>query len=212
MSRNEHDKKAKLTNRNLPLFMGIAAGAIMVFILGISKPGMEAIAKVKEVFVPQKKVLQQIEGEKEQHEVNLKKNTKGYIIYMDDSYFTIEHLNGSDKITPKNKLNDSNFPELYMEIKEVSNKKPSDLFYTIEKQLKSQYKYVNSTGKVVQPLEALRISATSDKKSNSKEVVNYIVDNKKGGSFLITQQLFIEAEEGMGVRFNNILKEFKLTE
>ena len=38
----------------------------------------------------------------------------------------------------------------------------------------------------------------------------YIVDNQAGGSFLIECKLFVEAEEGHGARFGNMLETFEV--
>jgi RNA polymerase sigma factor (sigma-70 family) len=44
-----------------------------------------------------------------------------------------------------------------------------------------------------------------------KVVKYYLIDNGQGGTFVIEQHYFVEASEGHGARFDNMLKQFQVT-
>ncbi|MGH4122749.1 MAG: hypothetical protein ACREV6_07460 [Clostridium sp.] len=192
------------------LAKGIAAAVLLIFVAVGTPPGVSAINKVKSILAPKKNVVQSLEGQGYKKEVTLVESKSGYTIYIDEDYFKVEHLAGIDKITPKNKSTDSKLPEVYMEIQQVSGTKPQEIYSKLENELKSSNMVVRNTGKVNTPMNALRISASVGTKWNDKMVVYYIASNNKGGSFIIKEQLFNEAEEGLGGRFDNSLKEFRV--
>lgn len=194
------------------LFAKIAAVIAFIIIFTNSKPGMAAIGKVKSILVPEKKITQQLEGIESESEVTLKESSAGYTLYIDASYFNLETTEGKEKITPKNKSENTSLPEVYMEIWQVTDKNPSQLLSELESELKTSYKNVTNKNKIDSPLQALNLRANTGVKWNDKVVAYYLVDNKQGGSFVIKQQYFLEAEEGMGARFDNMLKEFRLIE
>jgi len=63
---------------------------------------------------------------------------------------------------------------------------------------------------VKEPINSIFIYAGGATKWNDPVSKYYFVDNTKGGTFVIKQQLFLEAAEGHGVRFDNMVKEFKI--
>jgi hypothetical protein len=188
----------------------IAAVVFLVFLAVGTTPGVSAINKMKSILVPKKNVVHKLEGQDHEEKVNLVESKRGYTIYIDENYYKVELLSDRDRITPKDKSAD--VPEVYMEIQQVSGTKPEEVYPKLEKELKISNDVVNSTGKVVKPLDALSISASVGRKWNDKLVVYYIVPDKKGGSFIIKEQLFNEGVEGFGGRFDNCLKEFRVEE
>lgn len=120
----------------------------------------------------------------------------------------MQNVNGKDKITPKTKA--ANLPEVYMEIEQIKNNKPADVAASLEKELKGKYKRIENRGKVKEPINGTLIYASSGTKWNDTVIKYYVVDDTKGGSFIIKQQFFVEASEGHGARFDNMLKGFKI--
>lgn len=187
---------------------GSIAAAVAVVIGVNTQYGQAAVGKIKELFVPNKIVKQEIEGMPSENNMALKESSMKYIIYIDEQMYTMQNLQGKDKIVPKNKA--ANVPEVFMEIQQIKDKKPEVVAAEVEKELKSKFKTVKSEGAVKEPLSGILLRANSGTKWNDTVVQYYLVDNTKGGTFVIKQQYFMEASEGHGARFYHMLKEFKI--
>jgi len=159
-------------------------------------------------FAPEKQVVKEIEGMPEEIEVALKEGKSGYIIYIDEERYTMQHLEGKDKITANSKA--ENAPEVFMEIQQVKDKKPEVIASELQKELTGKYDKVENKGAINSPVKGILIYASSGSEWNSPIIKYYLVDNTKGGTFVIKQQLFLEASEGHGVRLDNMLKDFKI--
>jgi hypothetical protein len=214
--RNELNlSEGKVTNMNtkkskIPAFFkyGSIAAAMAVVIVSNTQYGHAAADKIKQLFAPNKVVKLQIEGTDEKQKVSLKEGSAKYIIYIDEERYTMESKAGKDKIVPKIKA--KGYPEVFMEIQQIKDKSPKVVASEIEKELKVKYKSVDNKGTVKQPLKAILIDGRSGSKSKDTVVNYYLVDNTKGGTFVIKQQYFVEASEGHGARFYGMLKEFKI--
>lgn len=187
----------------------VAAALLLTFFLG-TEPGKAAIDKVKEFFEPQKNITQQLEGDQEDTLMELEQSKMGYILYVDREYYDVIHEEGMDRILAKNQGED--LPKVFMEITQIEDKGVDAVATDIESQLGSKYSNVENRGQVSDPVNGTLIRAASGQEWNDTVVVYYLVDNTKGGTFVIKQQYFVEAEEGHGARFYHILKEFKIIE
>lgn len=205
MKRSDRKKK-----KRMPAFIkyGSIAAAVALIIVANTEYGQAAVGKIKEIFVPNKIVKQEIEGMPSQDKVTLKESSMNYIIYIDEQIYTMQSLEGKDRIVPKVKA--ANAPEVFMEIQQIKDKKPSTVASEIEKELKSKYKTVQNKGTVKEPVSSISLRANSGTKWNDTVVQYYLVDNTIGGTFVIKEQYFMEASEGHGARFYNMLKEFKI--
>lgn len=95
----------------------------------------------------------------------------------------------------------------------LENKSPEKLAGEIHSLLKA-YPTLLDVRKVELPKPAWEVYAvggTGGKAWNDEVIRYYVFDNKHGGSFVVKQQYFLEAEEGHGDRFRQILKEFHIT-
>jgi hypothetical protein len=208
---SEGESKNMKTKKNgIPAFVkyGSIAAAMAIVIASNTQYGHAAADKIKQLFAPNKIVKLQIEGTNEKQNVSLKEGSAKYIIYIDEERYTMVSKDGKDKITPKIKA--KNYPEVFMEIHQIKGKTPKALASEIEKELKTKYKNVDNKGAVKEPLKAIFLNARSGSKSKDTVVNYYLVDNTKGGTFVIKQQYFVEASEGHGARFYGMLKEFKI--
>jgi hypothetical protein len=207
---NKKTMKSKKKKSDIWSFVryGSIAAAVAIVILSNTEYGHAAVDKIRQMFAPNKVVEQKIEGMPTQDKVTLKEGSAKYIIYIDEQIYKMESLNGKDKISPINKA--ENYPEVYMEIEQIKDKKTADVIGTIEKDLQGKYKKVENRGKVKDPIESTLIYASTGTKWNDVVIKYYVVDNTKGGSFIIKQQFFLEASEGHGARLDNMLNEFKI--
>lgn len=206
---NSKIEKKKKKSKLLTFTKYGSIAAAIVIVIGLNTEyGEAAVGKIKEFFAPNKVVNQKIEGTDNQTELNLKESIMNYVIYVDDKAYSMLQENGKDKIVAKVKA--SNAPEVFMEIEQIKGEKPEIVASKIEKELKTIYKTVENKGTVNTPTKGILIYANSGTKWNSTVVKYYLIDNTKGGTFVIKQQLFLEAEEGHGTRLDNMLKEFKI--
>ncbi len=199
-------KRSKVRSMFTALTLTVAALGIVFFTS--TNAGRAAVAKIKEILVPEKVIVQDIEGQKEDTKVNLNEGP-GYVIYIDEEMYQVVKEDGKDRIVPKFKP-DNNLPEVYMEIQRVANKSPQRMAAQLETELKSSFETVENYGVVNDPIESISLHARSGLKPDSTIVKYYLVDDKHGGTFVIKQQYFLEAAEGHGARFYHMLKEFKI--
>jgi hypothetical protein len=203
-------RSKKKNNRGFFRYGSVAAAALAVVIFSNTEYGHATANKIREMFVPNKTITQNLEGMEEDNDVLLKEGSSKYIIYIDEERYTMKSENGKDIISSKFKL--ENYPEVFMEIEQIKGKKPEALASEIENTLKGKYPRVENKGNVTTPINSILISAYSGSDSKDAVIKYYFIDNKEGGTFVIKQQLFIEALEGHGVRLDNMLKEFKIVE
>lgn len=98
-----------------------------------------------------------------------------------------------------------------MDITQKIGVKPEDAVKEIQQEVNSKYPHVGEVEQVNTPVVGYRLRADQgNKKWNDEVVVYYVFSNKQNGSFIIKQKYFLEASEGHGVRFDNMLKEFKI--
>lgn len=188
-------------------YAGIAAAFLAIFLATNPQYVDAAVDKIKELFVPTKTIEQSLEGNDEKVQVDLEVSPQKYVIYIDKSHYKLEKVDGKDIIKPIKQA--EGYPEVSMTIEQV-DKAPADALADIEKELKSTFKEVKESEQVTEPVKGLSILAVNGSKWNDTVVNYYVVDNTKGGSFIIKEQYFLEASEGHGARFYNMLKEFKI--
>lgn len=186
----------------------LMAAALLIVFFTSTNAGRAAVAKIKEILAPEKVIVQDIEGQKEDTKVNLNEGP-GYVIYVDEEMYRLVKQDGKDRIVPKLEPS-NNLPEVYMEIQRVANKSPQEMAAQLERELKSSFETVENYGLVKDPIESIELHARSGLKPDSIVVTYYLVDDKHGGTFVIKQQYFLEAAEGHGARFYHMLKEFKV--
>ncbi|WP_372632163.1 hypothetical protein [Cohnella sp.] len=203
-------KRSDRTMRTLKITMGVAV-FIMAFGVFLAMPAGTAFMKdVKEWFAPEKKVEVEVEGQKEETDQKLHQNEESkYVIYYDQERYKLVQESGKDVITTKEPLPER-YPEVSMTIEQVKDEKPEDLIKRLSGELSGNYEDVREVEKVSEPVQGYAVRALAGKEWDSEVVVIYVVDNGKQGSFTITEKYFLEAAEGHGARFHQMLKEFKV--
>lgn len=205
-------KTAKKQRKSKGWLTGTIAAAVLLGIFATSTDTGEAfVSNIKEYFAPEKAVIEEIEGIQEEKEVILKESEAGYIIYIDEERYKLIEEDGVDKIVFKEQL-DERFPEVSMSINQVSNKEPEVVAEEIYDELKDTFTKVDDITTVNDPITSILVSAIDGNEWNSPVTKVYILSNEKEGSFIIKQKYFLEAAEGHGARFHQMLKEFKIVE
>lgn len=209
--RRNNMKKKRNNNRRLIVQIGASAAAIILFVSAVAtEPGQAALRRVKEYLDPEKTITEELEGQQEDADVTLKESKLGYSIYFDEERYTLEKVDGADRIVPILGENASYLPEVFMEIKHIKDGDRDSLALEIEERLREEFKEVELVGEVESPIVGISMFAYDGHNWDSTSVKYYIVDDNHGGVFIIYQKLFIEASEGHGVRFDNMLKEFRI--
>ena len=88
-------KKMKKKNRVIPIIITTAAALVIAFSLQ-TDTGMAFMKGIKDMFVPEKEIIQSIEGQDEETDVNLNEGTNSeYIIYVDETRYKM--INGEEQ-------------------------------------------------------------------------------------------------------------------
>lgn len=212
--------------RMIKITTGLAAAFAAVAVYLSMPAGTVFMEDLQNWFAPEKKVEVNIEGEKEQTQQILHKggNPSGstepdsgetkpessrYVIYYDQERYKLVQQEGKDVITTKEPLPDR-YPEVSFTIEQDPDTKPADLIADLEKEIKGKYAKTDAVEQVTQPVAGYRLHALNGQEWDSEVTTVYVVDNGKQGSFVLTMKYFLEAAEGHGARFEQMLKEFKV--
>lgn len=191
--------------------VGTAATAAILFAVSFQTAPVQAfIDQVKEWFAPEKAVEQELEGMPETSVDSLHEGAD-YVIYIDESRFKMVRESGVDRIELKEKPTDDRYPEVFMEISQEGSD-PQTVTERIQSELQEYPKVeANQVEEPVQGWEVHAVGGTGGQEWDDPVVRYYVFDNEQGGSFVVKQQYFLEASEGFGARFRNMMKEFHIT-
>ncbi|WP_186321384.1 hypothetical protein [Bacillus sp. FJAT-22090] len=204
-------KKMKKKSKFIPIMIAAAAAILLLFTTQ-TDTGLAFIKQLKDIFVPEKQITQSIEGTDEKTDVSLQEGKDAkYIIYIDEERYKLIKGESSDIITTKEPLDDK-YPEVSMEIKQFKDTSPKEMVASLETKLATEYTKVTETETVTEPIEGFKLHGISGSEWDSPVTNVYVVDNRNGGSFVITEKYFLEAAEGHGARFYAMLLQFEIVE
>lgn len=210
--KSRREKKMKKKSKVIPIIIAAAAGVMILFSTQ-TDTGMAFIKQIKDMFVPEKEIIQSIEGTEEPTDVVLQEGKDAdYVIYIDEERYKLMQEENTDIITTKEPL-EERYPEVSMRIEQFKDLTPEEIVARKETELASEYSKVTATESVTDPVEGYKLHAIDGGTTWDSPVTNvYVIDNKNGGSFVITEKYFLEAAGGHGARFYAMLKEFKIVE
>lgn len=201
----------KQPSRLIKYAASLAAALMIVFSLQ-TQTGHALINQIKAMFVPEKEIVQIIEGTEENQNVNLNEGRESsYAIYIDEERYQLVKGDDADRILPKVLLGE-NYPEVAMEIRQEKNKEPDVLVEELSLRMKDDFPVLFETSRVESPVAGWVIEGVAGNEWNSPVVKVYVISNQNQGSFVITQRYFLEATEGHGARFDQVLNEFYVVE
>jgi predicted small secreted protein len=204
-------RKMKKKNRVMPIILTVAAGVLIAFSLQ-TDTGTAFMKSIKEMFVPEKDVIQSIEGHDEKTNVQLNEGKDSdYVLYVDETRYKMVQGDDSDLITPKDPLPEK-YPDVSMEIKQVPDVKPEVLVKEYEAALKKEFPELRAIEEVTEPVDGFLLHGINGNQADSVVVHAYVISNGKEGSFVITEHYFLEAAEGHGARFHRMLETFEIVE
>ncbi len=127
-----------------------------------------------------------------------------YAIYLDKERYRVEEKDDRDIILFDT---EADIPVVSMAIWYRESVEASELATELENQLKDQYTNVTNHGRVESPLPAHYLFAEKADSSDDTVKRYYLVEDFNNGVFVVQQTMFLEAAEGHGARFDNMLKE-----
>ncbi|MGN7385932.1 hypothetical protein [Sporosarcina sp. SAFN-015] len=202
-------KEVKRKKRWIPTLLIAAAALVLAFTLQ-TEPGLALMKGIKDMFAPEKEIIQSIEGQDEPTEVHLNEGKDSeYIIYVDESRYKMIKGEESDVITTIEPLPEK-YPEVSMEIKQYPSDKPETLVQEIEEKLKVDFPDLRDIETVSEPVEGFWLHGLTESTWDGKVIDVYVISNGKDGSFVITEKYFLEAAEGHGARFYHMLQSFEI--
>ncbi len=132
-----------------------------------------------------------------------------FLIYVNEEQFFIREENGLYSIRNSSPLPED-FPECGLDILHLPGVAPGAALADAENALKDRYTEVTSeeTAAALPGSLYLRAGAGTDWDSEQAEL--WFVDDGQGGTFVLTARYFLEAEEGMGMRFRDMASSFRV--
>lgn len=191
-----------------------AASIVFIFSFISTESGNALINQVKQLFVPEKTVVEEIEGTKEETDVTLTEGSTDYVIYIDQERYKMIKVEGKDRIVLKEPL-EERYPDVFMEIYEV-NTAPEEAVQNLYNDfITDNYPKISDIQQLEKPLPSFMtyaIGGTGGYEWNDPIIKYYVFSNQNGGSFVIKQKYFLEAAEGHGARFEQMLQQFHIVD
>lgn len=210
-----YSRKKKKKGKGRVAAAVVAAGIIIVSVVTFNtETGQAFISQIRQMFEPEKQIVEQIEGMDENTGTKLHENESpdvleaDYIIYVDEERYTASKKDGVHRIEAM--IEGDIYPDVYMEITQDVERKPDEIVEELRHQLLEEFPTVTEIEQVTDPVQGYQVRALAGQEWNSEVIVYYVASNELEGSFIFKQAYFLEASEGHGVRMNNMLKEFQI--
>ncbi|WP_301110046.1 hypothetical protein [Sporosarcina sp.] len=156
---------------------------------------------------PSMELVQSVEGEEEVVTMDLVIGHNSlYSMYIDAERYQLDEEDKKDVLSPVVSVPDG-YPEVKMEILYIEERNPDRVKNDFEK----EYDFSLEEEQVTEPVNSISLHGTSGTTPDSVVVTIYLLD-AFGGTLLIKETYFLEAQEGHGARFEQILKTLELNE
>lgn len=132
-----------------------------------------------------------------------------FLIYVNEEQFSIREENGLYSIRSTNPLPEK-FPEMGLDILHLPDTARDTAWADAEKTLKDRYGEVTSEELAAALPGSLYLRASSGTDWDSEQAELWFVNDGQGGAFVLTARYFLEAEEGMGMRFRDMVSSFRV--
>ena len=132
-----------------------------------------------------------------------------FLIYVNEEQFSISEENGLYRIKSNDPLPEG-FPDCGLDILHLSGTSPAAAKETAAEALNARYEEVFSEEETAVLPESLYLRASGGTDWDSEQAELWFVDDGQGGTFALTSRYFLEAEEGMGIRFRDMVSSFRV--
>ncbi|WP_339226372.1 hypothetical protein NSQ77_12650 [Oceanobacillus sp. FSL K6-2867] len=223
-SASSHTVRKKLNKKWRGLVVvGLSTAAVITILLfgTLTDQGQAMFRNLKEMFVEEKQEEIELEGQKEETNVQLETNEElRYIIYVDEERYKMVEGEESDRIELIEPLEDR-YPDVYMEITRVDDTTTNEVVAAIKAEIENDKEMeLRREERVTEPIEAEMIQGMGLEYTNDAGKTGhqwdtpihryYVTDEDEGQVFVIKQVYFLEAAEGHGARFHYMLESFKV--
>lgn len=132
-----------------------------------------------------------------------------FLIYVNEEQYAIHEEKGLYSIRSTNPLPED-FPECGLDIFHLSAVSTEEARNTAAEVLADRYETVSleDESAVLPKIPYLRASAGED--WNSEQAELWFVDDGQEGTFVLTARYFLEAEEGLGTQFRDMVSSFRV--
>lgn len=204
--------------RKIAVIVAMAAIVMFVWVSFSTTTGQALVQEFKDLFVSEKDVELEIEGDKEDTHVELEANEElRYVIYIDATRYKLVKSESGDIISPEPELGDD-YPETSMTINRVEDKSRQEAIEAIKQDIAQKRMILKAEEDVNLPVDAtsmLAIGSSEEEGEMGYEwdtpiVQYYVTKDEQGQFFIIEQKYFLEASEGHGVRFDSMLESFEM--
>lgn len=137
------------------------------------------------------------------------KETVDFLIYVNEEQFKVCEADGLYSIRSTILLPD-NFPECGLDIVHLAGVSPDEAKLSAGEALKNRYTEIfqGEESAVLPQCPYLRASTGTDWDSEQAEL--WFVSDGQGGTFVLGSRYFLEAEEGLGMRFQDMASSFRV--
>lgn len=210
-------KKGKI-NKVIPV-ISMAAIIMLMFATFFTDAGQAVIKSIQSMFVKEKNIEFNIEGETEEIEVELGLNEElSYVIYVDKSRYKLIAGEQSDKIIPNEEFKD--IPNVMLKIFKEKDTTQQQVIANIKDNLKQLDMEIRIEEAITKPFDGILISVIGKGAANENGINGvdwdspvyryYVMEEQAGELFVIEEQYFLEAAEGHGARFASMLETFEV--
>ena len=130
----------------------------------------------------------------------------GFVIFVNQSVYAITQEEESWVIRPRDALG-AEYPPIDMTITHLAGTAPEAALQERQEALREVYAEV---GEVQETEKGLSFHASDGDAWDSPQAEVHGMDDGEGGTFLITARYFLEAAEGHGVRFRDMVETFQV--
>ncbi|MFS0723794.1 hypothetical protein [Paenibacillus sp. 1P07SE] len=209
--KNPLQRRAKLMKR-IKITTGVAAAAIAAGVFLSMPAGTALMSEIQGWFAPEKEVQVEVEGQTEHTQQELHQDEESnYVIYYDMDRYKLIEGEHQDVITTKEPLPEM-YPEVSLTIDQALDVTPEQVAAQVAEQLQADYAVVREPEQIEEPVAGYVVHAIDGSEWDSEVTRVYLVDNGKSGTFVLQAKYFLEAAEGHGARFEQMLKEFQVLE
>lgn len=132
-----------------------------------------------------------------------------FLIYVNEEQYYIREADGLYSIRNTTPLPEG-FPECGLDIVHLAGTAPGEAKASASEALGNQYVEIFQEEEAAVLPKSLYLRASAGTDWDSKQAELWFVDDGQGGTFVLTARYFLEAEEGMGMRFRDMVSSFRV--
>ena len=132
-----------------------------------------------------------------------------FLIYVNEEQYAIQEENGLYSIRSIAPLPED-FPACGLDILHLSGTSPDKARDTAAEALQARYSELHTEEEAAVLPGSLYLRAGNGTAWDSEQAELWFTDDRQGGCFVLTARYFLEAEEGLGVQFRDMVSSFRV--